>query len=170
MDSFDQLKRAIEPLGRRLRSMLMRATVSGVDDTGDLQQLQVTRLEGETWDECERVGEYGFTSSPPIGAEAIVIQIGGNSDHMVILGVDDLSRPHPLDSGQTVLYDGANSRVFLDAAGNVVITASGRVQIAASTLLVQANSTRFMGDVQIDGDLTVGRNVQIGGTLNGHAP
>ncbi|KAL6953375.1 hypothetical protein U1Q18_052069 [Sarracenia purpurea var. burkii] len=61
----EELKRFVGPLERRIRSMLMRATVTGVDDSHDIQQIQVERLQGETIDECDRVGEYGFTSVPP---------------------------------------------------------------------------------------------------------
>lgn len=153
----EQLKRLIDPLSRRMRAMIMRATVTAVDDDEDLQLLQVSRLEGETIDDCERIGQYGFSSVPPLGAEAVICQIGGNPDHQVILGVDDQSRPRSLTDGQSVLYDKDGTKVFLTGDGNLLIVAAGIVQIQASTL-------QILADVEISG------NVSIGGTLNGHPP
>ena len=163
MTALDHLKRAIGPLERRVRTMLMRATLTGVDDAHDLQQMQVTRLEGEVLEECERVGQYGLASVPPLGAEVIVGQIGGNADHQVVLGVDDRSRPHPLTPGQTVIYDASGTKITLDAGGNLIITASGILMITAPTI-------NLFGDVEITGNLGVSHNVTIAGTLNGHAP
>jgi phage baseplate assembly protein V len=157
MSQYEGLRRLIDPLERRVRALVMRATVTRVDDGEDLQQLQVSRLEGEVLEGCERVGQYGLTSVPPAGAEAIVVQIGSNADHQVILGVDDKSRPHPLQPGQTVLYDGAGTRVILFANGNVGIVASG-------TVTIQAPSVALSGNLFVAGDVT------IAGSLNGHTP
>ena len=163
MNQADHLRRFIDPLSRRIRSMLMRATLNSVDDTQDLQVIQVTRLAGEVIDECERVGQYGLTSVPPVGAECIVAQMSSNADHQVILGVDDHSRPHPLTPGQTVIYDSAGTTIKLDASGNVVIVAGTNVIISAPGFFIDGNAT-------IEGNITITGNVTVLGTLNGHAP
>lgn len=157
MDQLEAMRRALDPLSRRVRSLIMRATVTRVNDSGDLQEIQISRLEDEVLEGCERVGQYGLTSVPPIGAAAIVAQIGSNADHQVILGIDDKSRPHPLEPGQTVLYDGAGTRVILFANGNLGIVASGTVTIQAPSMV-------------LSGDLFVAGSVTIMGTLNGHTP
>ena len=148
----------------------MRATLTGVDDSKDLQVLQVNRLAGETIDGCERIGQYGLTSNPPIGAECIVAQVSSNADHQVILGVDDKSRPHPLLPGETVLYSAAGTTVKLDSAGNIEITCSGAVIINSSALTVQASTMVLDGDLTVTGTSLLNGNVIMGGTLNGHTP
>jgi len=155
--TYEALRRMMEPLERRLRAMAMRATVTLVDDSTDLQEIQVERLEGEVLDGCERVGQYGLASNPPVGTQAVVIQIGSNADHQVVIGVDDASRPHPLESGQTVVYDDAGTQVRLLGNGQLVLVASAAVTLVAPT-------------VAVSGNLIVTGNVTINGTLNGHAP
>ncbi len=128
----------------------MRGTLARVNDKSGLQTMQVTRLEGETFDDCERIGQYGLTSVPPSGSEVLIGQVGSNADHTVILGVDDSSRPHPLTDGQTCLYDKSGTQILLNGDGSISITCAG--------------------GVTINGNLSISGNVTIGGTLNGHAP
>jgi phage baseplate assembly protein V len=149
MMSVEQLRRVLGPIERRVRTMLMRGTLLRVDDAQDLQQMQVSRLEGETLEECERVGQYGFSSHPVRGSEVMIAQVGSNSDHHVIVGVDDRSRPR-LTAGQAVVYDASGTKIVLDAGGNVMIHCAGSVTIT--------------GDLHIEGNAT------IAGTLNGHSP
>lgn len=145
----------MESVGRALRTLIMRGTLKRTDDSKGLQQMQVSRLEGEVL-ECERVGQWGLTSVPPSGSEVVIVQIGSSPDHHVILGVDDSGRPHPNDPGSTMLYDGQGSKVFL--AGD------GSIQINASIVYINA------GTVVLSGNLVVEGSVNIGGLLNGHAP
>lgn len=163
MDAVDHLKRFLGPMERRLRTMLMRGTLTAVDDGHDLQRMQVVRLEGEVLDDCERVGQYGLASFPLIGSEVIIGQIGSNSDHQVVLGVEDKSRAHPLTEGQTCIYDSAGTKILLDGVGNLTITSAGSVTINASTVILN-NPTTMNGDLSVNGD------VHISGHLNGHTP
>lgn len=148
--------RALDNMARRVRSILMRGILQRVDDSKELQQMQVSRLEGEVLDECDRVGQWGFNSVPPAGAEVVIVQIGGNADHHVILGVDDSGRPR-LGPGETAIYDAHGSKVHVANDGSVVIVASGYVNIVAGT-------------VTVSGNLVIDGNVTIGGLLNGHTP
>jgi len=174
MDTLDHIRRIVGPIDRRLRSLFMRATVTGVDDSKDLQLIQVARLDEEVLEGCERVGQYGFTSVPPDGAEALIAQVGGNADHQVVVGVDDRSRPHPLATGQVVVYDAAGTKITLDAAGNITIDCTGVVTVNCSAMSVggvlTADDTLVGHGGALLNTLHVTGNVVIDGTLNGHAP
>ena len=159
----DHLKRVIGPLERRVRSMLMRGTLAATDDSQDLQQLQVTRLEGETLDGCERIGQYGFTSFAPNGSEVVIAQIGSNPDHQVILGVDDKSRPHPLTAGQVAIYDGAGTKIVLYADGSIRIIAGGTVTIEGGSIYL-AGPTTINGNLHVTGNVAIDDSVTVGGT------
>jgi phage gp45-like len=60
-----------------------------VDDSGDQQvaqaNLNVGAPEAEVIDKMVRLGEYGFFSCPPDGAEAIAVFLGGRRSAGVII-------------------------------------------------------------------------------------
>ena len=98
-------ERLIRPFKRRILLMLGRAVIRLIDDTTKLQALQVEALEGETLDGIERIQEYGFTSHPREGAEAVVASMGGMRQHSVVIAVDDRRyRLTELEEGEVALY------------------------------------------------------------------
>lgn len=103
--TLDDLSRFIAPIVRRVMLTVGRATLGPVDDAGGLQRSQVTMLAGETRDGVERVQPFGFSSVPFPGADCLVVCVGGNRDHPVIIGVDD-RRHRPTDQapGSVVIY------------------------------------------------------------------
>lgn len=138
--------RVLSPLANRIKLMLMRGTLERVDDSGDLQNHQVSVLSEDVIDECERVGQYGLTSNPPRGSAVVLGAVGGHRSHVVILGVDDRSRPHPLPPGATCIYDSAGTQLYLSADGNLLVSCSG-------TVTIDAPEVHFTGNVTIDGTL-----------------
>ena len=75
------LREAVErltlPLRRRVMLMVGRAVLALVDDDPKLQVLQLAALRPETLETVERFQEYGFTSVPEPGAEAVLVCPGG---------------------------------------------------------------------------------------------
>jgi phage baseplate assembly protein V len=101
----DVVTRLLEPVRRRLDNLVARAVVSLVADGSLLQTVQLQLLEEETRDGCERFQPYGLTSVPLPGAEAVVLFVGGQRDHPLVLVVDDRRyRKHPLQAGEVALY------------------------------------------------------------------
>lgn len=96
----------LAPVRRRLDNMIARAVVTLVDDTKKLQVLQLSVLADETRDGCERFQEYGFTSVPVAGAEAVVVFVSGYRDHPLVLAVDDRTkRKTGLQPGEVAIYN-----------------------------------------------------------------
>ncbi len=88
------VSRSIAAMGRRLRLMVDRALVRIVTDSLGRQNLQVQSLADETNDDVERFQNYGFTSVPPVGSEAVVVAVGGRRGGLVAIAVEDKgSRP-----------------------------------------------------------------------------
>lgn len=86
--------RAIGAISRRLRLMVDRAVVRIVTDSLGRQNLQVQSLADETNDDVERFQNYGVSSVPPVGSEAIVVAVGGRRSGLVAIAVEDKkSRP-----------------------------------------------------------------------------
>ncbi|HBU6155981.1 TPA: phage baseplate assembly protein, partial [Klebsiella variicola] len=97
--------RSFAELGRRLRLMVDRALVRIVTDSLGRQNLQVQSLADETNDDVERFQNYGFSSVPPAGSEAIVVAVGGRRGGMVAIAVEDKgSRPRGGEESDVVIY------------------------------------------------------------------
>lgn len=125
-DLINFFNRAIAPLKRRVMLMVGRAIITAIDDSKDIQQLQLKIYADEVKDEVEHFQEFGFRSHPPIGSEAIIFALGGNREHGVVIGTEH--RPSHagipvLDEGDCVVYNkngkyihivGDNIDVFLD--------------------------------------------------------
>lgn len=108
------LAKWLQPINRKLRQLASRAVIKLVNDGLKLQELQIVGLSGETLDGVERFQEYGFTSNPKAGAEAITLSVGGNRSHTVIVAVDDRRyRLKGLESGEVALYDDLGQKIVL---------------------------------------------------------
>jgi phage gp45-like len=67
----------VKPLATRIANMVARALVKNVDDSLKVQILQLGVLADETREGVERIQNYGFTSVPLEGAEAVALFVGG---------------------------------------------------------------------------------------------
>lgn len=147
------LSRILDPIVLRLRLMVARAIVNLVDDAKPMQALQGSLMGDEVRDLIERFQQYGFTSVPFGGAEAILVSVGGNRNHLVAIAVDDRRyRKKDLQPGESALYSDE---------GDYVILKRGRiVEVKAGTKLrVDAPAAEFTGDVTIAGVLDVTGNI-----------
>ncbi|TXH32529.1 MAG: phage baseplate assembly protein V [Rhodospirillaceae bacterium] len=99
------VSRMMQPLRDRIMLMVFRAVVRLVDDDAGIQRIQVSGLRGETRDKAEHFQPYGWTSVAHPDAEAVVICVGGNRDHPIILMVDDRRyRIRGLKNGELAIY------------------------------------------------------------------
>lgn len=148
----------IRPLGRRIGMAVARAVVKLVTDGGGRQALQAEILEGELREGVERAQNYGLTSNPHPGSDAIIVCVGGSRDQAIAIVVDDRRyRLKPLQAGEVALYDDLGNKVQL--LRNMV-----RVD-AVQHLEATAPTTRIVSAVTIDGTLTVNGDVSTTGTL-----
>lgn len=103
--------------------MVTKALVELVDDETTMQSLQLSGLADVVRDKVERLQQYGFSSVPEPGAEAIVLHVGGNASNPVVIVVDDPRyRPTGLAEGESCMYTLANGvRVLCKADGEIHI-------------------------------------------------
>jgi len=140
---------------RGLLNLLGIGRVTVVDDAGDLQLLQVT--EGaigtgrgdRVTDQVRRVTEFGFSSSPPLGAEVVVIRRNGERAQSIAIATSHRpSRPRDLSPGDVVVYDVRGRMIRLTEEGIEVEAAGGPVTIR------DAAKVRCECDVETTGDVT----------------
>jgi phage baseplate assembly protein V len=123
-----------------LGTTILRGVVKLVDAAMKLQSLQVETLADWTTDDVEHFEPYGFTAHPFGESEAVVVHIGADADHPVVLCVADRRyRLTSLAEGEVALYDDQGQVVHLkrtgiviDTTGDVTITAGGNATVQAS--------------------------------------
>ncbi len=125
------MNKMLAPLRNRVANMVARAIVQLVNDGAKIQLVQLGVLDGETREACERFQEYGFTSVPLAGAEAVVLFVGGRRDHGLVVAVDDRrSRPTGLAAGEVALYTDEGDGITLKR-GQFIEVGNGTNQPAA---------------------------------------
>lgn len=117
----------------RIAGVVMRGIVTLVDDAKKLQALQLELTdEDDVVDEVEHFQPYGVSFRPPADAEAIVVSVGSDQDHLVALAVQSRSkRPTGIEEEEGGLYCLGEFKVFLDKNGIVHLGAkSGAAKVA----------------------------------------
>jgi len=169
----DAMNRVLAPLRRRVENMIARGVVRLVADGKKLQEVQVSVLRGETRENCERFQQYGFTSVPLAGAEAILLFVGGLRDHPLVVAVDDRRhRPTGLQPGEVALYTDEGDYILLKRGRIVEVVAGTALDVTAPEVVVHASTkvtletplVKATQDVQVGGNVTIDGNLAVGGT------
>lgn len=141
-----ELRRYLEPVGRRIRLLIRRAVIAAVDDSRSLQLVKVRGISGEVADGVERFQDYGFTSVPRAGAPAVVAALLGAADHLVALKVDDpANRLNGLADGEVALYSRFGAKIVLRADGSILIDSPDDVDVVAGGNV----SVQAAGDAEV---------------------
>ena len=122
---------ALRDIRRRLVGLAARAVIRVADDALKAQGLKIEVLAGETLEGVERFGEFGITSVPPDGTEGVVIFIGGDRSHGVVVATESRAhRPRSLAAGDVTVYDSHGNQIRL-RAGGIEIMSAGYIRLGA---------------------------------------
>ncbi len=128
--------KAISPLKRKVLLMIGRGVMLAVTDSEKIQLVQLSLLEGETKDKVESFAHFGFTSNPPIGSDCIMLSVGGNREHGIIIGTEHRDfRLKDLASGDSAIYNKNNKYIWLKGDD---------IEIALSKLKIENDSNELM--------------------------
>ena len=150
----------LRPLKLRVMGMIGRGLVTLVDDSKRMQSLQFQGLGSETSDGIERFQNYGFTSVPKKpdadasgkGAECIIVAIGGDKSHEVVIVVDDrrfrFRGPDELGAveGESAMYDDLGQYVYLQRDGIIVESTSIKLGDGATKGVARSSDTVIVND------------------------
>lgn len=130
-----------------IANLLGLGSATQVDDSGDLQRMQVTeRAAGNGFadrvtDKVPRIGEYGFSSNPPLDCEVIVIRRAGDRGQPIVIATSHrASRPKNLQPGEVIVYGNFGGFIKFTAAGPVIDGGGQPVR-------VQNGDVHVVGDV-----------------------
>ena len=104
-----------------ISGLISRGIVQLVDDAPTRQMLQVTGYGPELLPLGERFQQYGFTSVPFVGAEAVYLCPGGTRAHSIVVAVEDRRyRLTALAEGEVAIHDDQGQKVHLTRGGIVI--------------------------------------------------
>ncbi|MCM2318055.1 MAG: phage baseplate assembly protein [Pseudomonas sp.] len=149
--------RLLAPLRRGLAHLVTRAVVALVNDAAKMQTLQVSLLADETLDGVEHWQPYGFTFKPHVGAEALVLAVGGHRAHSVVIAVADRRyRLTGLEDGEVAIYSDEGDKVHLKR-GRVIEVETETFNLKAATAVnVDTPQFNLSGLLQAQGDVKAG--------------
>jgi phage baseplate assembly protein V len=115
------IEAAIQRIIQRVQHVIGRGRVTTGNDAGNVQLLQVKLGADEIRDNTPRLAEFGFTSMPPAGSDAVVVFIGGDRSNGAIIATGhQASRLKGLKPGEVAIFDDQGQSVFLTRAGIAV--------------------------------------------------
>lgn len=158
------LQQRVDDLTNRLMNMASRGTIVEDDNSKGIQQGKIRGQHGEEIPKVQRWEQFGLTSRPPAGADALILSINGTRDsaQMVALSAPG-TRPTDGAAGSTTLYDAAGNKVYLDNGGNIVIEGSATITIKAADVAIESGTLTHNGvDISENHkhkDVTVGAGV-----------
>lgn len=143
--SFLDLKRFLTPINNRIYRIIGKAILTALDNTGTAQKIQVSVLKNETVSNLEKAEEYGLSTYPKTGSQAIILSIGGNRDHAICINISDRRyRPTDLAEGEVAIYTHEDST--LSSGHRIHLKANGVIDVNCDTANINAESA-----VNIDG-------------------
>ena len=134
-----------------------RGTLNLVKTADNIQKVQVSGLADETLQDVELMQQFGLTSVPPAGTQVVVLPMGGETTHSIVIATENGSfRVKNLKSGETAVYDESGSTIILKQ-GRLIeidcdilkITATKKVEI--SSPVVETDRV-FTAQGQINGN------------------
>lgn len=155
------VQRMLAPIYRQIRLMFDRAIVTMVTDSLQRQNLQLKALADEAPDCVERFQNYGMTSVPPAGSEAIIASVGGKRAGLVAIVVEDKSvRPKGGKTGDVCMYHLEGHNLLFTKDGKAILT------VKDVTLNVSEKLTIICPDNEIQGPLKVSGPISCDATIS----
>ena len=149
------VQRLLSPIYRQIRLMFDRAIVTMVNDSLQRQNLQIKALADESPDGVERFQNYGLTSYPPVGSEAIVASVGGRRAGLVAIAVEDKSvRPKDGISGDVCLYHLEGHNFLLTKDGKAILTVKEVTLNASEKLTIICPDNEIQGPLKVSGPIS----------------
>jgi len=128
------MKHIWEGLKKRIIALIARSVVEQVSDSTAMQELRVEIMKGELREKIERFQQYGLTSVPLPGAEALIAALGGNRDHCIAFAVDDRRyRLTGLQGGEVAIYTDEGDKIHLKRNGIIVVKAANSLLLGSDS-------------------------------------
>lgn len=121
-----------------------------------IQRVQVQGLADETLQDIEQLQQFGFTSHAPAHTDVIVIPLGGDTSHGIVIASEHGSfRVKNLQSGEVAVYDQSGS--------SIVLKQGKLIEIDCDTLHIKAQTKIRMESPLVEASEVLTAQGQING-------
>ena len=139
-----------------MMAKMVRGVISEVKE-GQIKRFSATGRENETFQNREFIQQYGFTSRPPVGAEAVLINEG---NHILMIGTDDRRYRVAVEGGEVAIYSQYGQRIVMKANGEIHINGP----------IVLTGNLTMTGNLAVTGDVTAtGTIIDTSGNTSHHS-
>lgn len=150
---------------RKLANIIARAELALADDSGTRQTVQARVLAGEVLDHIDRPQDYGFTSHPHPGAEAVLVFRNGNRSDGICVAVDDRRyRLKGLEAGEVAMYDDQGNHITFKR-DKMVVHSLHNCEITAPVVKI-AGDLEINGNVDLTGDFEQQGDMDVTGKID----
>ena len=121
-----------------------------------IQRVQVQGLADETLQEIEQLQQFGFTSYAPADTDVIVIPLGGDTSHGIVIASEHGSfRVKNLQSGEVAVYD--------ESGSSIVLKKGKLIEMNCDTLHIKAKTKIHMESPLVEASQVLTAQGQING-------
>lgn len=147
-----------------------RGRLSATQTGNTLATTQVQGLAGETLQEVEQMQQFGFTSHAPAGSEVIVLPLGGDTTHGIVIASEHGSfRLKNLQGGEVAVYDQSGSSIVLKQGRLIEMDCDNLVIRASQKVAIDSPMVEASAQVLAKGQITGQNGLAISGGEGGDA-
>ena len=134
-----------------------RGVLHLVKSADNIQKVQASGLADETLQDVEFMQQFGFTSVPPANTQAVILPIGGQTTHGIVIATENGSfRVKNLQGGEVAVYDESGSSIVLKKGRLIeidcdVLKINAATKVDISSPLVETDQV-FTAQGQINGN------------------
>ena len=134
-----------------------RGVLHLVKSADNIQKVQASGLADETLQDVELMQQFGFTSVPPANTQAVILPIGGQTTHGIVIATENGSfRVKNLLGGEVAVYDESGSSIVLKKGRLIeidcdVLKINAATKVDISSPLVETDQV-FTAQGQINGN------------------
>ncbi len=163
MNITDAIYRATQGLRLSITAMISKSIVrSASDDKDNSQIFKVEAFSDEAIEDVESYGHYGFSSSVPVGSEAILICVGGDRSHPVVISTKNSKGKPKLELGEVAIYHPSGAVVKLKSGGIEIVSSNSETK-ENLPITITASEVTISGTLKVKGDVTFEDGVSLAG-------
>lgn len=140
------VNKLLGPWKNRILLIIGRGVLLATKDSKNIQQVQISLLADEVKDQVESMAHFGFNSNAPKGSDVIMLSIGGNRDHGVVIATEHRDyRYKDLAEGDTAIYN--KNGKYLHIKGDNIEALVSKIKIENDNHEMVAVLSEFMDEV-----------------------
>ena len=144
-----------------------RGKVAATQSGEPIQRVQVQGLADETLQDVEQLQQFGFTSHAPAGSEMIVLPLGGDTTHGIVIASEHGS--FRVQGGEVAVYDQSGSSIVLKQGRLIEMDCDNLVIRARQKVAIDSPMVEASAQVLAKGQITGQNGLAISGGEGGDA-